>query len=160
MKYRYGVYAGSFNPFHIGHLNILHKAEKLFDEVIVAVGSNPDKNISDQVERIHDIMEIIPNQVVSIPNMLMNFLVSLKGDVTLIRGLRNGFDFNYEQTQLRFLEDMKPEGFDFKVIYIPCDKEFEHISSSAIRAITTIDPKYSKKYVDIKKIYEIWRNNV
>lgn len=63
-------------------------------------------------------------------------------------GLRNGFDFNFEQTQLRFLEEMKPLDFDFKVMYIPCDKEFEHVSSSAIRAIMKIDTSKASKYIN------------
>jgi pantetheine-phosphate adenylyltransferase len=36
-----GVYAGSFNPFHVGHADILHQALEVFDEVILAIGNNP-----------------------------------------------------------------------------------------------------------------------
>ena len=39
------VYTGSFNPFHKGHLDILNKAKRMFDEVVIAVGHNPDKYI-------------------------------------------------------------------------------------------------------------------
>ena len=59
------------------------------------------------------------------------------GDVTLIRGLRNSTDLQYELTQYRFLQELKP---DIKVVSIFCDKEYEHISSSAIRNLS----KYGK----------------
>ena len=55
---RLGIYAGSFNPFHKGHYNILCKAEKIFDRVIIARGINPDKGPSEydlaDIETIHD----------------------------------------------------------------------------------------------------------
>lgn len=148
MNKKIGVYAGSFNPFHIGHMNIVKKAEKIFDSVIIAVGKNPEKDSNEYFNlRVSKLMSLFPNRVDIISGMLMDFLVSLNDDVTLIRGLRNGFDFNYEQTQLRFLEEMKPVNFDFKVVYIPCDKEYEHISSSSIRAIQKISMKEAEKYL-------------
>ncbi len=65
-------------------------------------------------------------------------------DVTLIRGLRNGDDLDYEVNQLRFIKGMKE---DIKVVYIPCDAEFEHVSSSAIRNIMDIDNKKGQKFL-------------
>jgi len=56
----------------------------------------------------------------------------------LIRGLRNGYDLDYELNQYEFLKQMKS---DLKVVFIPCDKEFGHISSSAIRALYKVDGK-------------------
>ena len=65
-------------------------------------------------------------------------------DVTVIRGLRNGHDLDYEANQLSFLKEIKP---DIKVVYIPCDKKYEHISSSAIRSLEKFDEKLSKQYL-------------
>ena len=53
-------------------------------------------------------------------------------DVTVVRGLRNGDDLNYEMNQLAFIQDFKK---DVKTVFIACDKEVAHISSSAIRMI-------------------------
>ena len=65
--------------------------------------------------------------------LLTDFINSLKYDnITLIRGLRNSTDLQYELTQYRYLQELKP---DIQVISIFCDKEFEHISSSAIRML-------------------------
>jgi phosphopantetheine adenylyltransferase len=65
-------------------------------------------------------------------------------DVTLVRGLRNGDDLDYEVNQLRFMEEMKP---DLKVVFIRCDKQFEHISSSAIRNLEKINKGLGDKYL-------------
>lgn len=137
VKYRepkIGLYCGSFNPFHIGHLNILEKAEKIFDKVIIARGINPDKN-NDFVEMPDKIQY---RQIEYYNGLLTDFIDGLNYDVTLVRGLRNSTDLEYEMTQYRFLQDIKPE---IKVISVFSDKEFEHISSSAIRMLE----KYGKQ---------------
>jgi pantetheine-phosphate adenylyltransferase len=122
------VYAGSFNPFHRGHLNILEKAERIFDKVIIARGVNPDKN--NEVLPLPESIQY--RQIVSYDGLLTDFIKSLDYDVTLIRGLRNSTDLQSELTQYRFLQDFKS---DIKVVSIFCDKEYEHISSSAIRQL-------------------------
>jgi len=133
-----GICCGSFNPFHKGHLNILHKAEDIFDKVIIARGVNPDKN-----EKIFDLPKSILNrQIVDYDCLLTDMLCNLGYDVTLIRGLRNSTDLQYELTQFQFLQDTMP---DIKIVNIFCDKEFEHISSSAIRSLM--------KYGDVYKNY-------
>jgi len=123
-----GVYAGSFNPFHIGHLNILEKAEQIFDKVIIARGVNKGKkhHISDLPEQIEY------RQIEHYEGLLTDFIDALPHDVTLIRGLRNANDLEYEKTQYRFLQDLKP---NIKVVSIFCDSEFEHVSSTAIRLL-------------------------
>ena len=128
-----GVYAGSFNPFHKGHLDILKKAEQMFDKVIIARGYNPNKD-----NALVDLPSFLKNyQVEMYDGLLTDFIDSLGYEVTLIRGLRNSTDFEYEKLQYRFLKDLKP---DIKVINIFSEPEFEHISSSAIRMLD----KYNK----------------
>jgi phosphopantetheine adenylyltransferase len=61
-----------------------------------------------------------------------------------VKGLRNGDDLDYEVNQLRFMEEMYPE---LKVVFIQCDKEYEHISSSALRNLERIQIGLSKKYI-------------
>ncbi len=126
------VFAGSFNPFHKGHFNVLKKAEKLFDKVIVAFGKNPDKSI-----RNWPIPQTIGNrQHTEYHGLLTDHIDSLGYDVTVVRGLRNSTDFQYEQNQYRYIQELKP---DIKIINIFCDKEFEHISSSGIRTLEKYD---------------------
>ena len=127
------VFAGSFNPFHKGHFNVLKKAEQLFDKVIIAFGINPDKTI-----RNWPIPKTIANrQQTEYHGLLTDYVDSLGYEVTVVRGLRNSTDFQYEQNQYRYIQELKP---DIKIINIFCDKEFEHISSSGIRTLE----KYNK----------------
>ena len=126
------VFAGSFNPFHKGHFNVLKKAEKLFDKVIIAFGKNPDKSI-----RNWPIPQTISNrQHTEYHGLLTDHIESFGYDVTVVRGLRNSTDFQYEQNQYRYIQELKP---DIKIINIFCDKEFEHISSSGIRTLEKYD---------------------
>src|ERR1035437_1174583 len=133
-KPKIAIYVGSFNPFHKGHFNILEKAEQIFDKVIIARGVNPEKN--NEYVKLPDSLQY--RQIETYSGLLTDFIDSLGYDVTLIRGLRNVDDFKYEQTQYRFLKDLKP---DLKIVNIFSDIEYEHISSSAIRILS----KYGKE---------------
>lgn len=123
-----GAFCGSFNPFHKGHYNVLQKAERIFDKVIIAFGKNPDKN-----DRTWDVPEIIKNRQIETYNgLLTDFVQSLNYDVVVVKGLRNSTDFQYEQNQYRYIQELMP---GIKIINIFCDKEFEHISSTGIRTL-------------------------
>jgi pantetheine-phosphate adenylyltransferase len=130
---RIAVFPGSFSPFHKGHYNVLQKAEKIFDKVIIAFGKNPEKEKQNwpQPKTIRN------RQICEYNGLLTDFIKTLKYDVTVIRGLRNSTDFQYEQNQYRYIQELKP---DIKIVNIFCDKEFEHISSSGIRTLG----KYNK----------------
>jgi pantetheine-phosphate adenylyltransferase len=130
-----GVYAGSFNPFHKGHYNILQKAEQIFDKVIIAFGKNPDKN-----DKQWEIPQVLLNrQIESYEGLVTDFIEDLGYEVTLIRGLRNIDDFHYEEKQYRYMQDLKP---NIKLVSIFSDIEFDHISSSGIKVLE----KYNKHH--------------
>jgi len=136
-----GIYAGSFNPFHRGHLNILEKAEQIFDKVIIARG----KNLSKSKNKLWALPEVLHHrQIDEYDGLLTDYINSKPYDVTLIRGLRNSTDLQAEITQHRYLQDIKP---NIKVVLIPCDREFEHISSSGIREIETYGSGEESKYL-------------
>jgi pantetheine-phosphate adenylyltransferase len=146
-----GVYPGSFNPFHIGHLNILEQAEKVFDKVIIAIGKNPDKSAETEKDLIA-VRKILPfHEVVSYDGLLSDYLKSIDyADVSVIRGLRSGYDLDYEVNQLRILEDC---GCSLPVIYFMCSQNTSHISSSMIRGISKIAPLEAAKYLPKKYSY-------
>jgi pantetheine-phosphate adenylyltransferase len=143
-KPKVGVYPGSFNPFHNGHLNILEKAERIFDKVIIARGINPEKEEAAQQNPWPPILKFRQHE--EFVGLLTDYIARKEEhtDITLVRGLRNGDDLDYEVNQLRFMEEMKP---DLKVVFIRCDKQFEHISSSAIRNLEKINKGLGDKYL-------------
>lgn len=135
---RIGLYAGSFNPFHLGHFNILYKSEKIFDEVILGVGQNPEKEKNKFL--VPNELKAKKTKIIFYDGLLTEVVDKLEKegfDVTVVRGLRNSTDMQYELNQYRYLQDLKP---DIKVVSIFCDKEYEHISSSGIRMLQ----KYGK----------------
>jgi pantetheine-phosphate adenylyltransferase len=126
---RIAVYPGSFNPFHKGHYNILQKAEQIFDKVIIARGVNPGKEAHS-----YELPEVLKyHQVATYEGLLTEFTASLNYPVTIIRGLRNGSDLQYELNQYRYMQELS-EG-NVSVVAIFCDMEFEHISSTGIRQL-------------------------
>ena len=143
-----GIYAGSFNPFHIGHMDILNKANNIFDKIIIVKGLNIKKHFDtyEYTREYQKLKELLPEyEVVSHKGLLTDFIKEQKDvDITLIRGLRNGTDLEVENVQSAFMKDMYPE---LKVVYIRSEKELEHISSSAIRELRAYNEELVKKYL-------------
>lgn len=151
-----GIYPGSFNPFHLGHMDVLAKASQIFDKVIVAVGNNAKKhNIDDSLpafgqatlcpemensnfpllSRAYKVKKAIPVfEVVWFASLLTECMRLYKphGDVTIVRGLRNGYDLEAENNLAAILKDLDPAS---NVIFLPCNNALSHISSSAIREL-------------------------
>ncbi len=128
-KPKIAIYPGSFKPYHVGHDNILKKAERIFDKVIIACGKNPNKD---------DIPYRIPEtirstyQVDEYNGLLTDYVASKEYPVTVIRGLRDIHDLTAEITQYHWLQELMPH---VDVVSIFCDRDYEHVSSSAIRAL-------------------------
>lgn len=129
-----GIYAGSFNPFTKGHMNIVEKAEKIFDKVIIAKGINPDKPKDKGLDGLDD--KLYYRQVETFDGLITDYIESRSksADITLVRGLRNGNDLNYEMNQIKFINEFDS---NVKYTFIHCDQEYEHISSTAIRSLLT-----------------------
>ena len=147
-----GVYPGSFNPFSVGHLDILEQAEKIFDKVIVVVGRNPDKDVNVLSTNYVFPQNILPfHEVVSYNGLLSDYLKTLNyADVTVIRGLRSGYDLDYEMNQLRVLEDYK---CNLPTAYFICNKNTSHVSSSMIRGLSKFPNSDWQKYIPKKYSY-------
>lgn len=154
-----GIYPGSFNPLHLGHRNILKKAEQLFDKVIIAKGYNPEKDTPTVIPGADVLLcnslemqqkklqqELPFHQVEVFEGFLTKFVASKSqdADVFVIRGLRDGKDLDYEINALRVSEELDPR---IKYVFIHCDKNYEHISSSMIRAMEKIEKGSASKYL-------------
>ena len=147
---RIGCYAGSFNPFHLGHLDIYKQAQKQFDLVVLAVGCNPDKKDNDidhALPKFSNDIEVISKYDGFLSDELKQWVKNGKGapnDVTLVRGLRNIYDLNAEQNMLAFVKEMYPE---LKVVFFLSDPKYQHISSTALRNIRKFSEKEYKKWL-------------
>jgi pantetheine-phosphate adenylyltransferase len=144
------IYPGTFNPFTIGHLNILEKAEELFgkENVIISVGEHSENPREQSFYRQATIKDNLPSRIVEkYSGFLTDYIWEKEKngfDVTVIRGLRNGFDLQYETNLLRALQDYKP---DIKVLFFLCDKEFDHVSSSLYRLCEADKPFSGYRYL-------------
>jgi pantetheine-phosphate adenylyltransferase len=150
-----GIYAGSFNPFHVGHADILRQAQRVFDEVIVAVGTNVEKEFIEK-EPFPFNHPIFKNVCVNIYHGLFtDYLNNLEFNLEInfgedkqfffVRGLRNGDDMQYEQNQLAFMQEMCRH--NIKPVFFITDRKYEHISSNALRALKKMSPQEYLKYV-------------
>lgn len=129
--YKIGFYPGSFNPFHVGHYNILEKAEKSFDKVVIGVGINFDKK---DLKKINIPQKIKNREIVYYSGLITTEINKLSecGEVFVVRGLRNAYDLQHEEALRNVIKDFLPEQ---EFVYFFCNREFEHISSSLIRDI-------------------------
>ena len=134
-----GFYPGSFNPWHEGHEDVLNKALKVFDRVIIAVGHNPEKERSSW-STLRDFGERV--RVTTYDGLMVDKIVWLTVPgwipTAVIRGLRNGNDLQYEMNQQYWNEDL---GLEIPVVYFITDRTKAHISSSAIRSIQEIQAR-------------------
>ena len=98
-----GFYAGSFDPFTNGHLQIVKKAAKCFDKIIIGIGYNPEKKeridknkMKETIEKVIDDEKLDNVQVVLYTGLTVDKARQYNCDI-LIRGLRNGTDYEYEE---------------------------------------------------------------
>lgn len=141
-KPKIGLFVGSFNNFHIGHMNILEKAEQIFDKVIVMPAYNPKKGAYQDVSNVEQVLPY--HEIIRTPDLISKFLEDNKDlDITVVKGLRDSNDFSYELNIYKFMQDLYK---NIKVVYIPCDRELEHISSSAINSLDIFGADTYKYY--------------
>jgi len=131
---RIAVFPGSFDPFTNGHKNIVERALPLFDTIIIAIGVNTIKHSLFTVdERIAQIKEVFTHnsaiQVVEYKGLTIDFCKSV-GAQCIIRGVRNGTDFEYENAIAQVNREISA---GIETIMIPCDVSLSAISSTIVR---------------------------
>ncbi|MEL6811659.1 MAG: pantetheine-phosphate adenylyltransferase [Bacteroidota bacterium] len=140
---RIAVFPGSFDPITVGHVDIINRALPLFDEIIVAIGTNAAKKYMWALDvRIAWIAEAFKEEpkirVASYHGLTADFCKAEDAQF-ILRGLRNTTDFTYEQTIAQAND--KVNGVDS--VFLICSPEYSHISSSIVRDIARNGGDYS-----------------
>lgn len=134
---RRAVYAGSFDPPTNGHLWMIREAQKMFDEVIVAIGVNPDKkstySISERQQMLETITCTFPN--VRITTFEKQFLVNYAHGVDakfILRGIRTPSDYEYERSIRYINSDLHPE---ITTVFLMPPREYTEVSSTMVKGM-------------------------
>ncbi len=136
---RIAVYAGTFDPITKGHLSVLSRAAALFDQVIVAVAADNNKNtlfsLDERKVLAAESTAHLPNVAVESFTGLLVEYAKQKGASALVRGLRMVSDFEYEMQMATFNKDLCHE---LETVFFIADAELSYISSSQVRGIASL----------------------
>ena len=130
------IYPGSFDPITNGHVDLIHRACKLFDKVIIAITQNTNKDsflsINQRVKAVENAIEPLTNtHVLSFDSLLVDFAREHNAQI-IIRGLRAVSDFDYEFQLSGMNKRLNPA---IETLFMTPSEEFANISSSLVREI-------------------------
>jgi pantetheine-phosphate adenylyltransferase len=139
LPHRTAVYTGSFDPITLGHLDVIGRASRIFPEVIVGVGINPEKQpIFTPEERV----ALVQASVAALDNVRVERFSGLsvafvreQGARVLLRGVRSLTDIDAEFTMT--LANRKLDA-DVETVFLMADAQYSHISSSLLKQITPL----------------------
>jgi pantetheine-phosphate adenylyltransferase len=148
--HRRAVYAGSFDPLTNGHMYMIKVGAQLFDELVVAIGINPDKRYTFTLEqRLHFLRECTAGIVnVRLDHFTNMFLFDYARQIDaayILRGIRNSHDYEYERAMCNINADLNPR---VTTIFLMPPREISEVSSSFVKGL--VGPK---GWEDIVKDY-------
>lgn len=132
------VYAGSFDPITLGHLDLIDRSSALFDEVVVAVGRHATKkaffSFQERVSLLGEVTRDIKNvRIESFDGLLIHFCENI-GARVIVRGLRAATDFEYELQIAHANADMAPR---VDTVFLPTRTRYGFVSASLVREIAS-----------------------
>ena len=135
---RLAVYAGSFDPPTLGHLDLIERASAMFSDVIVGIGLHPTRSplfsVEDRLRLVAQISAHLPNvSVEAFDGLLIEFCKQKKARV-IVRGLRAATDFEYELQIAHANADLEP---NVDTIFLPTRTKMGFISASLVREIAS-----------------------
>ena len=139
------VYAGTFDPYTIGHDHIVQQALPLFDKLTLAIGVNPEKKTKFSQAKIKSRF-VGALRVATFENQyLVNYAESI-GAQYIVRGLRSVTDFEFEYTMAQINKGINPK---IRTVFFMAEREFADISSSMVRGLIGPDEWQNiiKKYI-------------
>lgn len=131
-----GIYPGSFDPVTTGHVNIMERAAKIFDRLIVCVmvnaGKNPMFTLEERVKLIKRVTAHIPNIEVDCSDMLLADYARHKQCNVIVKGLRAGSDFENEFQMAMINRKINPQ---LDTMFLTADHQYMSLSSSAVKEL-------------------------
>jgi pantetheine-phosphate adenylyltransferase len=139
------VYPGTFDPITLGHADLVRRAARLFDRVILAVADSRAKKpfftLEERVEMAREVLCDLPNvEVTGFSGLLMSF-VQAQGARVVVRGLRAVSDFEYEFQLAGMNRGMYP---DVETVFLTPGEQFMFISATIVREISVLGGDTSK----------------
>ncbi|MEO7598930.1 MAG: pantetheine-phosphate adenylyltransferase [Opitutus sp.] len=133
---RHCIYPGTFDPITYGHLDVLSRASKLFDQVTVAIAENAGKSplfsTPDRLAMVQSSVAQFPNvSVTSFSGLLVDFAVAQKA-TAIIRGLRALSDFEFEFNMALMNRHLEPR---IETIFVMPNEQFSYTSSSLVKQV-------------------------
>ena len=132
------IYPGSFDPVTSGHLNIIQRAAKIFDKLIVCVmvnaGKNPMFTLDERVSLIQRVTKNLPNVEVDSSSELLADYAKRRGSCVIIKGLRAGSDFENEFQMALINHKINPE---LDTMFLTAESQYMYLSSSTVKELGT-----------------------
>jgi pantetheine-phosphate adenylyltransferase len=131
------VYAGTFDPPTNGHLWMIDKGTEMFDEIVIAIGANPEKkctfSLSERLDMLRDVTA--PYKNAKVDSFENQFLVKYASSVDarfILRGIRNTDDYEKEKTMRHINDDLNS---NITTVYLMPPRRLAEISSSAVKGL-------------------------
>ncbi len=133
------VYPGTFDPLTLGHLDVITRASKLFNTVVVAVASSPKKqplfSLAERIKLIEEVTAVNPKvKVLGFSGLLTEFMQQQQASF-LVRGVRGLVDFEYEVQLAQLNRSMQP---NLETIFLPPSTNLGFVAATLVREVASL----------------------
>jgi pantetheine-phosphate adenylyltransferase len=133
------IYPGSFDPVTNGHLDLIERASRIFDRLVVAVLLNPDKDplftVAERVEMLEDVVRHLPNVEVDTFGGLLVDYARRKNARVLLRGIRAVSDYEYELQMALMNRQLEP---DIETVFMLPAEAYSYLSSRLVKEVARL----------------------
>ncbi|MDD5926932.1 MAG: pantetheine-phosphate adenylyltransferase [Firmicutes bacterium] len=134
------LYAGSFDPLTLGHLDIIERASNIFDEVVVGVVVNLEKKtmftFEERMDMIKEVTKHLPNVTVDMCDGLLADYVNANGFNVVVRGLRGVSDFDSEKQMAQLHQYLYKDKVE--TVFLISDSKYDFISSTMAKQVISL----------------------